>query len=42
MNDIESGGYLELLADIKQRIRLAQYDALKAVTMKFYNHWLEI
>ena len=31
MNDIESGGYLELLADIKQRIRSAQYEALKAV-----------
>ncbi len=31
MNDIESSGYLELLADIKQRIRSAQYEALKAV-----------
>ena len=31
MNSMELGGYLELLADIKQRIRLAQYDALKAV-----------
>ena len=31
MNSIESGGYLELLTNIKQRIRSAQYDALKAV-----------
>jgi len=31
MNGMESGGYLELLADIKQRIRSAQYEALKAV-----------
>ncbi|MDP3103981.1 MAG: PDDEXK nuclease domain-containing protein [Candidatus Methanoperedens sp.] len=31
MNGMESSGYLELLADIKQRIRSAQYEALKAV-----------
>ncbi len=31
MNDITPSGYLELLADIKQRIRSAQYEALKAV-----------
>jgi hypothetical protein len=31
MNDIKSSGYLELLAGIKQRIRSAQYEALKAV-----------
>ncbi len=31
MNDITPSGYSELLADIKQRIRSAQYEALKAV-----------
>ena len=31
MSDITPSGYLELLADIKQRIRSAQYEALKAV-----------
>lgn len=31
MSDIKSSAYLELLAGIKQRIRSAQYDALKAV-----------
>ena len=31
MSDIKSSTYLELLAGIKQRIRSAQYDALKAV-----------
>jgi len=40
MNDIESSGYLELLADIKQRIRSAQYEALKVSQLQISGIWL--
>jgi predicted nuclease of restriction endonuclease-like (RecB) superfamily len=42
MNDIESGGYLELLADIKQRIRSAQYEALRAVNKELIGLYWDI
>lgn len=34
MSAISPAGYSELLADIKERIRSAQYEALKAVNKK--------
>src|SRR3989337_1092232 len=42
MNDIESSGYLELLADIKQRIRSAQFEALRAVNKELIGLYWDI
>ena len=42
MNGIESSGYLELLADIKQRIRSAQFEALRAVNKELIGLYWDI
>ena len=35
MNDILPGDYLDLLNEVKRRVRSAQYEALKAVNNEF-------
>lgn len=42
MNDIIPGGYSELLTEIKQRIRSAQYEALKAVNKELISLYWDI
>jgi len=42
MNDIIPGGYSELLTEIKQRIRSAQYEALKAVNKELIGLYWDI
>ena len=42
MSDLDSGKYRELLVEVKQRIRQAQYQSLKAVNKELITLYWDI